>query len=96
MGESNAVRVRRPLMRIATAKRAAEIYVEKFGKEDRSLPATYQVTCLDSKLGVAGDQCVSSTVHEHVVSCLAMLNYVPVTYCLPVSHIGNAAAPLLK
>ena len=43
MGESNAVRVRRPLMRMATARRAAEIYAEKFGTEDGSLPATYQV-----------------------------------------------------
>ncbi|CAK0787089.1 hypothetical protein CVIRNUC_010305 [Coccomyxa viridis] len=43
MGESNAVRVRRPLMRPATARRAAEIYAEKFGTEDGTLPATYQV-----------------------------------------------------
>ena len=42
MGESNAVRVRRPLMRLATARRAAEIYAEKFGTEDGALPATYQ------------------------------------------------------
>lgn len=42
MGESNAVRVRRPLMRMATARRAAEIYAEKFGTEDGALPATYQ------------------------------------------------------
>ncbi|CAL5229286.1 g12583 [Coccomyxa viridis] len=43
MGESNAVRVRRPLMRLATARRAAEIYAEKFGTEDGALPATYQI-----------------------------------------------------
>jgi hypothetical protein len=43
MGESNAVRIRRPLMRHATAKRAAEIYTEKFGNDDGSIPATYQV-----------------------------------------------------
>ena len=42
MGESNAVRVRRPLMRPATARRAAEIYAEKFGTKDGTLPATYQ------------------------------------------------------
>ncbi len=44
MGESNAVRVRRPLMRMATARRAAEIYAEKFGTEDGALPATYQAS----------------------------------------------------
>ena len=44
MGESNAVRVRRPLMRTATARRAAEIYAEKFGTEDGGLPATYQAS----------------------------------------------------
>ena len=44
MGESNAVRVRRPLMRKATARRAAEIYAEKFGTEDGALPATYQAS----------------------------------------------------
>lgn len=43
MGESNAVRIRRPLVRQATAKRAAEIYAEKFGDENGSIPATYQV-----------------------------------------------------
>lgn len=43
MGESNAVKIRRPYVRRATAKRAAEIYREKFGNEDGSLPATYQV-----------------------------------------------------
>ena len=47
MGESNAVRVRRPLMRMATARRAAEIYAERFGTEDGALPATYQVSCMD-------------------------------------------------
>ena len=36
------MRVRRPLMRPATARRAAEIYAEKFGTEDGTLPATYQ------------------------------------------------------
>lgn len=43
MGESNAVRIRRPRVRQATAKRAAEIYAERFGNEDGSLPATFQV-----------------------------------------------------
>ncbi|BDA50516.1 Arginine-hydroxylase NDUFAF5, mitochondrial [Coccomyxa sp. Obi] len=43
MGESNAVCIRRPRVRQATAKRAAEIYAEKFGNEDGSLPATFQV-----------------------------------------------------
>lgn len=43
MGESNAVRIRRPLMRQATAKRAAEIYAERFMNQDGLLPATYQV-----------------------------------------------------
>lgn len=43
MGESNAVRIRRPQVRQATAKRAAEIYTEKFGNADGSLPATFQV-----------------------------------------------------
>ena len=47
MGESNAVRVRRPLMRMATARRAAEIYAEKFGTEDGALPATYQASSID-------------------------------------------------
>ena len=46
MGESNAVRVRRPLMRKATALRAAEIYAERFGTEDGALPATYQASPL--------------------------------------------------
>ena len=43
MGESNAVKARRPLLRPATAARAAEVYAAKFGAEDGSLPATYQV-----------------------------------------------------
>ncbi|KAK9917381.1 hypothetical protein WJX75_003779 [Coccomyxa subellipsoidea] len=43
MGESNAVHIRRPLMRQATAKRAAEIYAERFMNQDGLLPATYQV-----------------------------------------------------
>ena len=50
MGESNAVRVRRPLMRLATARRAAEIYAEKFGTEDGALPATYQASAVPCSL----------------------------------------------
>ena len=63
MGESNAVRVRRPLMRMATARRAAEIYAEKFGTEDGALPATYQAgpeACLKHVHGVMRKAAVTS------------------------------------
>ncbi|DBA80710.1 TPA: hypothetical protein ACH3X1_007945 [Trebouxia sp. C0004] len=44
LGESNAVRTKQPLMRKATAQRAAAIYKERFEDQDSStLPATFQV-----------------------------------------------------
>ena len=66
MGESNAVRVRRPLMRMATARRAAEIYAEKFGTEDGALPATYQVCCLMMTI----HQAVKEHATGQFVSCV--------------------------
>ncbi|KAK9837273.1 hypothetical protein WJX81_002822 [Elliptochloris bilobata] len=43
MAESNAVYTRRPTMRRATAAAAERIYREKFGAEDGSVPATFEV-----------------------------------------------------
>ena len=46
MGESNAVRTKQPLMRKATAQRAAAIYQERFeDKESGTLPVTFQASC---------------------------------------------------
>ena len=45
LGESNAVHARQPLMRKAVAKRAAEIYKERFEeKESGTLPVTFQAS----------------------------------------------------
>jgi hypothetical protein len=43
MGEGNAVRARRATLRRATAARADDVYAAKFGAEDGSVPATFQV-----------------------------------------------------
>lgn len=43
LGESNAVHTRQPLMRKAVARRAAEIYKERFEeKQSGTLPVTFQ------------------------------------------------------
>ena len=46
MGETNAVRARRTSMSRRTAAAASRIYRERFGSDDNSVPATFQVSAL--------------------------------------------------